>query len=130
MKSRTKKPTTQTTLVMTPESITKMPEIQKTVIEVPVIQLRPTSIRMELRILPPSGTTPTDLEMVDLARAERADIAERIATGLIPPEPTEHVERARWYDQHLRCLTPDHRYFIRVRGWTMCASCLASARTA
>lgn len=56
-------------------------------------------------------------------RDERIDV--RIAAGEIPPRPAgEHF--AAWYDAHVGCTTPGHRYFIRERGERVCAACLGA----
>lgn len=71
----------------------------------------------------------TDAEAIAIARAEQADIEDRIATGLIPPRPDGYDRDAfsAWFDEHLRCATPEHRYFVRARGADVCAACLAAA---
>lgn len=69
----------------------------------------------------PSAVTfalrPADLEPFD----PRVDV--RIAAGEIPPRPTGEGYAA-WYDEHVACTTPNHRYFVRERGEQVCSGCL------
>lgn len=67
-------------------------------------------------------------EAIREARRLEADLASRISEGLIPPRPdaaTQGEAHARWYDAHVRCALPGHRYFQRERGSRYCAHCIA-----
>lgn len=80
---------------------------------------------------PTSGEPPrrlSDAEMVAEARRIEEDIEARIAEGLIPPRPTGYSgeDFIAWFDKHLRCSTPTHRYFVRERGSELCSACLSS----
>lgn len=64
-----------------------------------------------------------------LAECKRLDdmLADRIAAGEIPPRPDPTIDGdawRRWYDQHVRCVTPHHQFFMRERGSVYCKQCI------
>ncbi len=77
-------------------------------------------VTVKHRATTPSMPIAISLEPAEL-RDPRVDV--RIEAGEIPPRPTDGTF-ASWYDEHLQCETPGHKYFLRERGERRCAICL------
>ncbi len=73
----------------------------------------------------------TNAEAIEETARLHSALHARIASGIIPPRPnplTHHADYQRWYDEHVRCSTQDHRYMQREHPSPYCKLCLAQPK--